>query len=265
MNFLKKLWGSKENPSTTVKFDPNKDSTIIKNVTTFNGLDNAFLDLIYFSNDLEKRLLVEKINNVIKTLNITNETLRTEFMNTFPLYIHDNGIELPFIAELFTFKSIIVSVSMPSGIVKNITDTTPEYSGSEKLNYYHTAMNLVSHNLESKIKNNFTDISFEENIVLKNLTDDNKDFHMINILYQLGNSFMLINKQDKMSNYYGLIYNSLFDLSPNTIADYIRYAGEDYYKIGDLENALKFLKKGLELNSKLGVKRLIAEIENKLT
>ena len=66
---------------------------------------------------------------------------------------------------------------------------------------------------------------------------------------------------DKMGYYYDKILSADFDLSPNTIADFVRAAGEDFYKIGNLPEALKYFKKGLDLNPKLGVKKVVNEIE----
>jgi hypothetical protein len=264
MNIFKNLFGSKEKSLSLQTTDLNKNYTEGKIISKFNGIDTAFIDLLFFKNDKEKKNFISNILNTLETLCITNETHQTEFMTTFSNYVHENEIELPFIAELFVFESKIVTKLMPSGLILNTTNTSPSDTGIKKLNSYKTALRLVSCNLDSKIKNGIIDISFEENIVINNLTEENMDFHMINILYQLGNAFMQSNALDKMAYYFGYIYNSQFELSPNTVSDYVRYAGEDYYKIGNLTEALKFLKKGIELNPKLGVKKLISEIENKL-
>ena len=69
---------------------------------------------------------------------------------------------------------------------------------------------------------------------------------------------------DKMGHYYDNILSDSFDLSQNTVADFIRLAGEDFYRIGNLTEALKYFKKGLELNPKLGVKKIVVEIEKKI-
>jgi hypothetical protein len=64
-----------------------------------------------------------------------------------------------------------------------------------------------------------------------------------------------------MGIYFKMIENDKYDLSPNTVADFIRLIGEDYNKIGDFKNAYHYLSIGLKLNPNLGVKKLLAKIE----
>ena len=95
------------------------------------------------------------------------------------------------------------------------------------------------------------------------VSDEHKDFGCANILLQLGNSFMLQNNFDKMELYYEKLLSTNFDLRLNTISDFTRAVGEYFHKVVNLQTALKFLEKGLELNPKLGVNKLVAEIEKK--
>jgi tetratricopeptide (TPR) repeat protein len=185
-------------------------------------------------------------------------------MESFPNYIHDNEIELPFIAELFNFHSTIVKVSVPDETTIEKKEGYNEIRGKEKLQNYYTAIRLASYNLQVKNDNGIQDIIEEESLILKSLSDSYKDFARINIYLQLGKSFMEQNKFEKMNHYYNCILSESFDLSQNTVADFIRNAGEDYYLLGNLTEAIRYFKKGLELNPKLGVKKIVAEIEKKI-
>lgn len=264
MSLFKKLFGANQNSDYRQNVDNPNTGIEIKTVTKFMGLDNEFIDLIYFPSQEKRTEFKAQLLNILKDLAVSNETMRTELMETFPNYLTDNNIEFPFIAELFIFKSYIIKLSLPE---KNLIETlegSPEVRGKEKLLNYYTALSLASHNLYVKNENGIIDISDEENIVLQSLSDEHKDFARAKILFQLGNSFMHQNNFDKMKLYYEKLISTDFDLSANTIADFIRSAGEDLYNVGDLKEAHKYLKKGLELNPKLGVKKLLTEIEKKI-
>jgi tetratricopeptide (TPR) repeat protein len=261
MNFFKKLFGS--NQDSNPRPNQQTQNRVIegRNVTKFQGLDLDFIDLFYFTTEEEKIAFKAKLLEILEELGITNETSRTEFMERFPNYISEKEIDLPFIAELFSFQSSILMISIPDETIIESKEGYAEQRGKEKLQHYYTALRLASHNLSVKNDNRILDISDEEKLILNSLSDAHKDFARANILLQLGNSFMQQNNFDKMEYYYDKILSADFDLSPNTIADFVRAAGEDFYKIGKLPEALKYFKKGLDLNPKLGVKKVVTEIE----
>ena len=110
MNFLKNLFGSKQESKSSQSQQVQNRVTEIRNFTKFNGLDYDFIDLLYFISQDEKAVFINKLLKTIENLSITNETLRTEFMTTFRNYINTNEIDLPFIAELFNFRNTILTV-----------------------------------------------------------------------------------------------------------------------------------------------------------
>lgn len=264
MNFLKNLFGSKQESKLSETQQSQNRVIEVRNSTKFDGLDLDFIDLLYFISKDEKTVFINKLLEIIEKLGITKETLRTEFMESFPNYITTNEIDLPFIAELFNFHNTIVTVSMPDETIIETKEGYHEMRGKEKLQHYYTAIRLASHNLQVKADNQIQDIAEEEKLILESLSDSHKDFARINIFLQLGKSFMDNKNFDKMSHYYDCIFSDSFDLSQNTVADFIRIAGEDFYQLGKLTEALKYLKKGLDLNPKLGVKKVVAEIEKKI-
>ncbi len=264
MNFLKNLFGTKQESKASESQQSQNRTIEIRNSTKFDGLDNDFIDLLYFISQDEKTVFKNKLFEIIEELGITKETLRTEFMESFPNYINTNEIDLPFIAELFNFYNTIVIVSVPDETIIETKEGYTEIRGKEKLQHYYTAIRLGSHNLQVKAANQIQDIADEEKLILDSLSDSHKDFARINIFLQLGKSFMQQKNFDKMSHYYDSILSDSFDLSQNTVADFMRVAGDDFYQLGKLTEALKYFKKGLELNPKLGVKKVVAEIEKKL-
>lgn len=264
MNFLKSLFGSKQESKPSQTQQSQNRVVEVRNSTKYDGLDYDFIDLLYFISKDEKTVFINKLLEIIEILGITNKTLRTEFMENFPNYITENEIDVPFIAELFNFHNTIVSVSMPDETIIETKEGYPEIRGKEKLQHYYTAIRLASHNLQVKSVNHIQDIAEEEKLILESLSDSQKDFARINIFLQLGKSFKEQKNFDKMSHYYNSIFSDSFDLSQNTVADFIRVAGEDFYQLGKLTEALKYFKKGLELNPKLGVKKIVAEIEKKV-
>ena len=265
MNFLKNLFGLKQESKSSQSQQLQNRDTEVRNFTNFNGLDHDFINLLYFISQDEKAVFINKLLETIENLSITNETLRTEFMTTFPNYINTNEIDLPFIAELFNFHNTILTVSVPDETIIQTKQGYTEICGKEKLQNYYTAIRLASHNLQVKADNQILDIADEEKLILGILSDSHKDFARINIFLQLGKSFMQQKNFDKMTHYYDSILSDGFDLCPNTVADFIRDAGEDFYQLGKLPEALKYFKKGLELNPKLGVKKIVAEIEKKIS
>lgn len=264
MSFLKNLFGSKQESKPSQSQQSQNKVLEVRNHTKFDGLDYDFIDLLFFTSKDEKTAFINNLLEIIQKLGITKETLRTEFIEIFPNYIDTNEIDLPFIDELFNFNNTIVTVSVPDETIIETKEGYTEMRGKEKLQHYYTAIKLASHNIQVKVDNQIHDIAVEEKLIIDSLSDSHKDFARINILLQLGKSFMQQQNFDKMGHYYDNILSDSFDLSQNTVADFIRLAGEDFYRIGNLTEALKYFKKGLELNPKLGVKKIVAEIEKKI-
>jgi tetratricopeptide (TPR) repeat protein len=259
MNIFKALFGNK---TSSEKNDEQITRTIvIKSNTTYDGIDTEFIDQIFFPTEEERQEFISLIEKIIQELNITSETTRVEFMDIFPKYINDKEIELPFIAELFKFHTTIDTVLKNDNKIIESKEGPEEIIGRSKISHYYIAMKLCAHNLIEKNKASYESIDEEEILFLNTLKDDTKDYVRLNNLVLLGRSFMLRNNLDKMVKYYQNILDDNFELSPNTIADHLRIAGEDFYEMKQYDKALYFLKKGLELNPKLGVKKLVAEIE----
>jgi tetratricopeptide (TPR) repeat protein len=66
-----------------------------------------------------------------------------------------------------------------------------------------------------------------------------------------------------MENTFNKIRKRNYELSPSTVADYYRKIGEIYFELKQNEKSLDWLKAGLILNPKLGVKKLIDKLEKK--
>ena len=236
----------------------------IRSFTKFDGLDDDFINLLFFISEEAKIEFKNSLLEITGELGITKETLWTDFMECFPDYISANEIELPFITELFIFYTTTVIVSVPDENIIEIKDGYVELLGEEKLKNYYTAIKLASHNLQVKAENKIEDIENEEKLILNSLSDTHNDLARISILLQLGKSFMYQKNIDKMCHYYNFILTDSYDLSQTTVADFMKVAGEDFYQLGKLTKSLEFFKRGLELNPNLNVKRRLTEINKNI-
>ena len=229
--------------------------------TTFAGIDYEFIDLLFFEGISEKNEFLQSLILMLDKLEINEDSIRTDVNEKIHQYIDENEISFPFLIYLFNYKSKSIMLRMPDGLVLEERMLENEHFGIEKLNNYSTALNVATHNLDKKRSANYSDIIFEEDLINKNLRPDNMDYTRIDSLFSLGHSFCLIGDFQKMGIYFQMIENDKYDLSPNTVADFIRLIGEDYNEIGDFKNAYHYLTLGLKLNPNIRVKKLLAKIE----
>lgn len=207
----------------------------------FSGLDNDFINLIYFKDETEKTKFISEIEKLLSKLKINEQTDLVSGRKKVADYNSDAEEAVPFLNEILSYGS-----------------------QTNKLDNYYTALNLCSHNLEKKTENNFYDLKFEEELVNKTLEkSDLFNFARISTLFNLGASFYKTNQIESMENIFNKIRKENYELSPSTVADYYRNIGEIYFELKQNEKSLDWLKAGLTLNPKLGVKKLIDKIEKK--
>jgi hypothetical protein len=118
--------------------------------------------------------------------------------------------------------------------------------------------------LRRKVENSFYDFKFEEDLIKDTLQKStHSDFARINTLFDLGHAFYKANDVIKMESVFNLIQTEKHDLSPSTVANFYRSIGEIYIELAQTDKALDWLRAGLTLNPKLGVKKLIDKLEKK--
>lgn len=201
-----------------------------------NYLDIEFINYLYFNCE---QLKIDYINNIKKILETTIENSKIE-RNKVLDYITNNEINIPFMMEAIKFD---------------------EYNGNFKLKKYYTALNVSKHNIKEKINNKIYCFKFEEELALNAFKADYRNYARIETLFILGEAFLKANELEKSSLYFNIIYKDKYDLSEVTVSSFHRKIGNIYLDIQEEKKALKWYKSGLQLNSKLGVKKLIESLE----
>jgi hypothetical protein len=105
---------------------------------------------------------------------------------------------------------------------------------------------------------------FEEALAQNALKSDHRNYARLETLFAFGEAFF--NKKDfeKMSYYFDLIHNDRYELGETTVSNFHRLIGDIYLRHDNKTEGLKWYKSGLKLNPKLGVKKLIANLEKEL-
>ena len=158
-------------------------------------------------------------------------------------YINQNDNDIPFLLDAITFD---------------------ENNEQHKLENYYIALSVCRFNLHGKIDAQFFDFDFEEILAKKAFKDDFRNYARIETSFMLGEAFLIANNTSKANYYFDIIFNDTYDLSGDTVSKFFRQIGDIYLECDYKTQALKWYKKGLQLNSKLGVKKQVANLEKEL-
>jgi hypothetical protein len=265
MNFLKKIFGSKVDLiSETVKSEDkiNEEKVIAKMQQELNeyfaknyknphvppkfkGIDEEFIDLIFFETSSDKESYIKNINDTLLKLNIKTGDDRNEVIEKTYNY---NNLE-PYKPIPFLRESLILQ--------------HPEEAGIKKIQSYYPAANFIEENIKLKLNSKNSDFDFEEELFEKYLIkSDLNNYAKINATFCLGEACLKQNNVSRTDFYFDIIRNTHWGLALSTTSNYYKYIGEAYAAIGDNIKALKWLKAGLEFYPKLGgVSRLISKLE----
>jgi tetratricopeptide (TPR) repeat protein len=285
MSFFKKLFGTKDSPTpetTNVSAD-NKTNADIKplvsetkisvdspqtnnikfelsSATRITGLDDDFINLIYFPDDQAKQKHRDNINSALSKLKIKPGA---DFHKVQEKLIDYNNIDLdepiPFLTESLLIENFDIKKDS-NGVTE--TKSTRVTKGADKVQGYYSGASFISENIGLKLNSQQTDFSFEENLYTTNVANsDLNNFAKLNSTFSLGFAFFKANNIPKAEQYFDKLEKGPFDLQPSTIAGYYKNIGELYADNGDKTKALTWLNAGLTLNPKLGVKKLIAKLE----
>jgi tetratricopeptide (TPR) repeat protein len=283
MSFLKKLFGTKDNltpeKSNVSNENNTKNNTLdiesktssessdidnikieLSTVSRIIGLDEEFIDLIYFQNDNEKQKHRNYINSVLSELDIKPDT---DFLKVKEKLIDYNNIDLeqpiPFLIE-----SLLIENFDQNKDSNRPTETISKKAkkGIYKIQDYYSSASFISTNILLKLNSKQSDFLFEENLYNANIVNsDLNNFAKLASTYTLGHAFLMTNYIEKADHFFDRLEKFPFDLAPSTIAEYYRKIGELYLENGDTKKALKWLNAGLTLNPKLGVKKIITKLE----
>jgi tetratricopeptide (TPR) repeat protein len=284
MNFFKKLFGTKDSPTpeTKVSVDIKVNADIkpvvneinipvdkpkttdfkveLSSVSRITGLDNEFIDLIYFANPADKESHINNINKALSKLEIKTGA---DFHKVHEKIIDYNNIDLdepiPFLIESLMVENFDVRKDSNG---KTETKSSRVTKGVEKIQGYYSAASFIGENITLKLNSQNSDFAFEEKLFDEFvLNSDLNNYAKVNAFYCLGAAYFKNSNIVKAEYYFDLIEKTQFDLQPSTVSTYYRNIGEGYADIGDKVKALKWLNAGLTLNPKLGVKKLITKLE----
>jgi hypothetical protein len=284
MNFFKKLFSVNESPKseTIISLEVKENNEIKKvaltnnnfvensktndlkiepsSVSRITGIDNEFINLIYFPNNLEKESHVYKINKALSKLKIK---FGTDFNAVHEKIVNYNNIDLddpiPFIIESLLIENYDIRKDSNG---KTEIKSSRGNKGLMKIQNYYSAANFIEENISLKLKCQNLEFDFEEKLFNEYIINsDINNYAKINTFYCLGSAYFKNSNLIKGEYFFNLIEKIQFDLQPSTVSNYYRNIGEDYSEIGENIKALKWLKAGLILNPKLGVKKLISKLE----
>lgn len=249
MSWFKKIFQNSA-PETETKIEVQKEikkepspefTSTTSSKAFYTGLDNDFINVIYFKDEIEKTNFISETEKLVSKLKISEQTDLVTGRKKVVDYNIEAEEPIPFLNEMLSYSL-----------------------KTNKLDNYYTALNLCSHNLEKKTENSFYDFKFEEELINKILEkSDLFNFARVSTLFILGVSFYKANQIKSMENTFNKIRKENYELSQSTVADYYRNIGEIYFELKQNEKSLDWLKAGLTLNPKLGVKKLIDKLEKK--
>lgn len=229
----------------------------------FSGLDINFINFIYFKDEMEKTKFISDIEKLLSKLKINEQTDLVSGRKKVADYNIDAEETIPFLNEILSYNSQTTTTTSKE-IGKDATEKSVNTNreAHNKLDNYYTALNLCSFNLEKKSENSLNDFKFEEELINKTLEkSDLFNFARLSALFSLGAVFHKANQIESMENVFNKIRKENYELSSSTVADYYRNIGEIYIDLKQNDKALDWLKAGLTLNPKLGVKKLIDRLE----
>jgi tetratricopeptide (TPR) repeat protein len=238
----------------------NNSKVTLSSVARISGIDEDFINLIYFPTDQEKQNHREKINSALAKLKIK---WGAEYNKVYEKIIDYNNIELnepiPFMIESLLIENFDVKKDING---KTETKSETVVKGIEKIQDYYSAASFISENILLKLNSLQTDFSFEENMfnTIVSISHLN-NLAKLNSIFSLGLAFFKANKIAKAEQYFELLEKGQFDMQPSTIASFYKNIGELYAESSDKSKALKWLNAGLVLNPKLSVKKLITKLE----
>jgi tetratricopeptide (TPR) repeat protein len=274
MNWIKKIFKGKPpeivNSEKTNKLKSSELLPVIKiNISSkgeFVGIDYDFINLLHFTSEKEREEYIEQIKKTLSYLKIEEGMDSAEAYQKLTDYIYTSQeVTMPFLTESLLFKSYTVTKTVKSGVTEIEEDSKGiESSGLEKIKYYYPALKFCNINLKRKIDDNFFDFKFEEQLLEDTLQkNDLYNYARIESLFAFGNAYFNANDIIMMNKIFDRICSEKYDLSESTIANFYRQIGEIYAALNNNEKAIDWLKMGLKLNPKLGVKKLLANLESK--
>jgi hypothetical protein len=239
-----------------VKTDNNPSIKRPELIEIFNGIDNEFVDLIYFPSDKEKEIYIDQVKDICTKLKLS---IGDKFVAK-DIYNVEN---YPLVTSVPLFKhSILISYLNDKNYPPEELKSQIEF-GIKKIQNYYSACNFIEENCSMKVNSNYFNFEFEENLLETIvITSKLNNYTKLSAITCLGISNLIGKNIEKAKKHLDLIADVKFDLEAATVAKFYRDIGDQYLKINNKQNALYWYKSGLNLNPNLGVKKLITKIES---
>ena len=236
--------------------------------TFYSGIDLDFINLIYFKDDNQKKEYYDLIVLFLSENDIDENTPFSRVNDLIVKYEYEGGDKwFVFMHSAFLYASYNVYVKGDK-ILKELIRNDETYPvGALKLNDYYLAMRLVLHNIKNKIIHGEKDCQFELNLLEKNLVGkDGYDYVGLSTTVELSKLYLVNNRIREAEMFLKMFINGTNNshISNSTIGEFYKEIGETYLILEDYLKALEFFNMGVQINPKLGVKRKIIEIENKI-
>ncbi len=275
MNWLKKLFQSKSSDRVVsdkeiaLSAQAVQQPTVITNVSgqnKFVGIDHGFVNLIYFNSEGEKTEFIKSIEKILSRLKITEGMDYVTVHKKLTDYSNKLNVDtVPLLTDALLFKSFVISKTETIGRIE-ISEKPAVFTGDsgEKIKPYYSALNFCRINLKRKIEGGFFDFGFEASLIDETLRkNDLFNYARIDTLFTLGSAYYKASDMNKMEDVFDRIRSEQYELGASIVANYYRSIGEIYANLDENEKALGWLKAGLALNPKLGVKKLVDRLEDK--
>lgn len=238
------------------------------------SVNEALLNFLYIP-DEEKNNLIDKLKNIIRICENDYE-LKNKLIYTCSIlsekYIEMYGESDYFLSAYFILKVRNFNIWHHNELnLRSISDEFFEYNANfeEDIKNPKIKLKYSALNLQWKIKELNTDIIEIENYICQALDEIPEyninpiGYDIIKSLFNLGLHYSDINK-NKSDFYLNKIDREWSEISNNTVSNYFKKIGEIYLKQNDYIKAKYWFEKGLKLNPKLSVIKLLQKIEKEI-
>lgn len=285
MNFFKKIFGNVEVKVTENKGDIETNNPTNKkeqqeqlNIThkkdrslsieggvedsiyQFNGINNDFIDKLYFVNVEQKAKFLKYIEAIIDKFKFNEITSQSQFFKFEDNYLDelfefednykdkypDYTAELRFpyfhYSNLISWKITDVIVSRLNGEVSTINKNIRE-AKEEPLN-----LNACEFNILNKSINNINDISVEENILMNYLESENyfKYYRISSIIKCLIKYYIKNEDFKKVDDLINLIINKVESDDKHYIEKDFEFISNTSVNAGNIKKGIEYLNRGIE-------------------
>lgn len=261
MNWLKLILKGKLKDAGVQGVKNDVQNIRVFTTTHFKGINQFIFELLFFINDSEKRLFLSDFENLLEELKITYETSLQDFNRIISQYEESNSEWLQlhrFLVEFDSFK-----VTEINGETSEQLEEKP-FKSLDEIMLHNIGYLIADFNINSKLKHNVQDLSFEEKLINDSIElQNNWSYERIDNYKFLAFAFMKVGNHKKFDKYISRIEHEFnkYELSDNVLAQHCREIGESFYQIGVTKEAIKWFEKGLEKNPKIGIKKMLNELK----